>query len=116
MTVLIGKVNTADENGDSIMSSNSFPLAGLVSYQLLPFNHWRYLDILYTYIMSLHDDSTNDFDPYFGLDITWRDSPLSEWLRPPAIDQMEEAAAADMATPIGRYLSVVGQGEISCRL
>jgi hypothetical protein len=39
MTVLTERVNTADENGDSIMSPNSFPLAGLVSYQLLPFNH-----------------------------------------------------------------------------
>jgi hypothetical protein len=39
MTVLTERVNTADENGDSIMSSKSFSLAGLVSYQLLSFNH-----------------------------------------------------------------------------
>jgi hypothetical protein len=66
--------------------------------------------------MSLHDDSTNDFDPYFGLDITWMDSPLSEWLQPPAIDQMDEAVAADMAAPIWLSLPVIDQGERSCRL
>ena len=66
--------------------------------------------------MSFHDDRTNEFDPYFGLDTTWMDSPLSEWLQPPAIDQMDEAVAADMATPIGRDLPVIDQGEISCRL
>jgi hypothetical protein len=66
--------------------------------------------------MSLHDDSTNDFDPYFGLDITWMDSPPSEWLQPPAIDQMEEAAAADMATGIDLGLPLIDQGERSCRL
>jgi hypothetical protein len=66
--------------------------------------------------MSLHDDSTNDFDPYFGLDITWMDSPLSEWLQPPAIDQMEEAVAGDMGTGIDLGLPVIDQGERSCRM
>jgi hypothetical protein len=66
--------------------------------------------------MSLHDDSTNDFDPYFGLDITWMDSPLSEWLQPPVIDQMEEAVAGDMGTGIDLGLPIIDQGEISCCL
>jgi hypothetical protein len=98
------------------MSYNLFPLVALVSYQPVPFNHERYLDILYTYIMSFHDNSTDELDPYFGLNITWMDSPLSEWLQTSTIDEIDEAVAPDGVNPKGLGPPGVRDAAASCSL
>jgi len=51
--------------------------------------------------MSSFGDDTDGFDPYIGLESPWMDSPLSEWLQPPTIDEIDKAVATDGVTPIG---------------
>jgi len=63
--------------------------------------------------MSSYGDDTDGFDPYFGLDFTWMDSPLSEWFQTSIIDEIDEAIAADAATPIGLKLPVVDDAATS---
>ena len=62
--------------------------------------------------MTFYDDGVHDFDPYLGLDFTWMDSPLSEWLQPPTEDHIDETIAY-IGTRIGMVVPLIDEAAAS---
>lgn len=112
--MLAERVNTADENGDSVLSFHiSLPYRSWPEkpYYNLPVATLTHTQFIHT-VMTFYDDRVHDFDPYLGLDFTWMDSPSSEWLQPLTEDHIDETIA-HIGTGIGMEVPLIDEAAAS---